>query len=238
MTAGGSRLKARGKGFCLQPAACSLQPNGFTFVELSLAATMRSILFVGLGAHLQGGIRVWRRVTETVESVQRQRAAVERLERDMANAFVYGDPREDVPLPKPEFEADRLRWFTVGSATPDPTPRVRVVSYWCGSSGGSREGLWRASQTISEARSGAQPTTEVPLLPTCEDFSIRYGYLPIDETSQSLEWDRRWRFDATKEIPQLVDVSFTTSGRRIRRVFAIPVGVLKQKPAEEGGGTP
>ena len=37
----------------------------FTLVELLIAATMMSILVVGLSAHLRGGLTVWRRVTDT-----------------------------------------------------------------------------------------------------------------------------------------------------------------------------
>ncbi len=74
--------------------------NGFTFVELLIAATIMSVLFVGLGSHLRGGILVWRRATATAETVQRERVGFDRMERDLANAFAYGATRSTcAPIP-------------------------------------------------------------------------------------------------------------------------------------------
>ena len=88
---------------------------GFTLVELLLAATLISILFVGLGAHLRGGIIVWRRTTQTGEQLQRRRVAFTRLERDLANAIRYDDRGTAYGaalglLPPTRFSADTPAW--------------------------------------------------------------------------------------------------------------------------------
>ena len=85
-------------------------PNGpgFTLVELLIAATMMSVLFIGLGSHLRGGIAVWRQTTQRVDALQRERVALDRLERDLANSVIY-DQRdtaygvEEGKLPPPQF---------------------------------------------------------------------------------------------------------------------------------------
>src|SRR3989338_7951880 len=67
---------------------------GFTLVELLIAATMMSVLFIGLGGHLRGGIIVWRQTTQRVDALQRERVTFDRLERDLANGIVY-DARDE-----------------------------------------------------------------------------------------------------------------------------------------------
>ena len=132
----GSGLWALGK--CSQPRALSPEPSapsGFTFVELLIAATMISVLIVGLAAHLRGGIIVWQRATQTTEALQRQRVALGRLERELANAIVY-DERDaaygsrEGQLPSPEFGAHDLRWFTVVPSGKGIST-VRFVTYEC-----------------------------------------------------------------------------------------------------------
>ena len=174
------------------PSAIS---SGFTFIELIVAATMLAVLFVGLGAHLRGGLMVWQQVTSTGERLQRRRMAMERLERDVANTIIiddraafYGD--EAGKLPWPSMEEHSMAWYIASPATRQSPARIHFVTYQCKENNGI-DGLWRTSQTIGEARSGVQPTTDFPLLPTCQDFSIRYAYLPSDETSHLLEWEGR-----------------------------------------------
>ena len=195
-----------------------LNRRGFTFVELLIAATMMSVLFVGLAAHLRGGITLWLRTTKTIESLQRQRVALDRLERDLANAFVYGAAR-----PAWEAETERVSWTTVEPASREHASRVRVVSYECGPRGGV-EGFWRISQSVSEARSGAETEPE-RLLDGCEALTIRYAYQPADP-SQPLAWETAWR-KAADALPKLVEVTLTRAEGVARRTVEIPPGLLE-----------
>ena len=204
----------------------ALRRSGFTFVELLLAATMVSILFVGLGAHLRGGLRVWGRVTAEGDARQQQHVALERVERDLANGFAY-DPKAayDGPppqLPSPQFEPDVIRVFTVEAGTPPRPGGVRLVSYWC--EPGEDGGLWRTSQSVSEARTQREPAREL-LLPDCEALRVRYAYTPPDEFV-ALEWREEWLF--ARELPRLIEVTVhRTSGPDVTRVMTIPHGSLK-----------
>ena len=222
----GSRLKAQGKVRCLQPRASSLERRGFTFVELLIAATMMSVLFVGLGSHLRGGLLVWRQTTQTVDALQREGVALDRLERDLANAINYADSRTELPLPAPSFASDELRWFTVQQRHQE-RDAIRLVTYRC-ESAEHLKGLWRTSQSVGEARAALEPVKEL-VLPGCETLHVRYAYAPAEGTG-SVEWRDEWRYP--EEMPQLVEVTLElTGGRATRRLMAIPQGSFK--PAEE-----
>ena len=219
-------------GYRLQATACSLQPaacSGFTFVELLIASTMMAVLFLGLGAHLRGGIMVWQRATQTTERLQRTRVALDRLDRDLANAMTL-DSRDDAygeepgKLPLPQFGAQDLRWYTVELDPVDRMGSVRVVTYACREEDGV-PGLWRSSASISQARAKLAPAAEL-VLPGCERLAVRYGYLPAEE-SGAIVWREQWRPDPTKEPPRLVEVSLEGAGHRATRVCTVPIGALK-----------
>jgi len=195
-------------------------------VELLIAATMMSVLFIGLGSHLRGGITVWRQTTRRVDALQRQRVALDRLERDLANSVIY-DSRDDAygaeegKLPPTQFTATALAWYTVSPATKPPS--VRFVAYACESSDGTT-GLWRASQSVGEARAHSESARDL-LLPDCEALRVRYAYTPPDEFV-ALEWREEWLF--ARELPRLIEVTVhRTSGPDVTRVMTIPHGSLK-----------
>ena len=225
----GSRLKVVGK-FSLEPRASSLERSGFTFVELLIAATMMSILFVGLGAYLRGGLTVWHRVTTTVEAVQHERVALDRLERDLANALIYDERSEPYGtdlglLPWPQFESNALACYTVTPVTPPQPPVIRFVTYACKEIDGTA-GLWRTSQAVGAARARLTVTPEL-VLPDCEQLAFRYASWSSSQPSsepQPIDWKIQWS-EAQRQLPRLVEVSVTrSSGNPVKRVFAIPVG--------------
>ena len=195
-------------------------------MELLIAATMMSVLFIGLGGHLRGGITVWRQTTQRVDALQREHVALDRLERDLANSFVYGAPEESYgteagKLPLPQWTATSLAWYTVSSAVRPPS--VRFVTYACEPHDGAA-GLWGRSQSVGEARSGREPAWEL-ILPECKTLRVRYAYAPLDETA-ALEWLEDWRYP--EELPRLIEVTVGVSaGREFQRVMAIPQGSFK-----------
>lgn len=198
-------------------------------MELLIAATMMSVLFIGLGGHLRGGITVWRQTTQRVDALQRQRVTLDRLERDLANGIIY-DSNDDAygdtvgKLLPQQFTASSMKWYTVSSAVKPPS--VRFVTYACESSDGT-PGLWRASQSVGEARTHSEPAPEL-LLPGCETLSVRYAYAPADPTAP-LEWRQEWFFE--KELPRLIEVTVRrTTGEQITRLMAIPHGSLEPVP--------
>ena len=202
---------------------------GFTLVELLIAATMMSVLFIGLGSHLRAGISVWRLTTQRVDALQRERIALDRLERDLANSVLY-DQRDDAygseegKLPPPQFGATSLAWYTVSPTTQRPS--VRFVTYACEPREDTTS-LWRTSQSVGEARAKREPSKEL-LLPGCESLRVRYAYEP-PAVSEALDWRETWLF--SKELPRLMEVTVRmSSGREVGRVIAIPQGSLKQAP--------
>ena len=229
----GRRSKVEGRSkllaFHLPPSTCS----GLTFVELLIAATIFSVLVTGLTSHLRGGGIVWRRTTETVEALQRQRAALDQLARDLGNAVIYDDRPEAYGaevgmLPPQQFAPDGMDWFTVSlSLSRSAAPSVRFVTYRCE----ELDGVWglrRTSQSVGEARARqAAPTPEL-LLEGCRELSLRYAYTPVED-GQPLEWRPQWPGGSgeTLQLPRLMEVtSRMESGQALQRVAAVPVGVL------------
>ncbi|MDP3723573.1 MAG: type II secretion system protein GspJ [Candidatus Omnitrophota bacterium] len=208
--------------------------DGFTFVELIIAATIFSVLVTGLTSHLRGGGIVWRRTTETVEALQRQRAALDQVARDLGNAVIYDTNQEaygtEAPKPPlPRFAPDGMDWFTVSlSLSRSALPSIRFVTYRCEELDGV-QGLWRTSQSVGEAR--ARQATPVPelVLEGCRGLSLRYAYAPVVDDGQPLEWRPQWPGGSggTLQLPRLVEVTARMeSGQVLQRVAAVPAGVL------------
>jgi type II secretory pathway pseudopilin PulG len=203
--------------------------RGFTFVELLIAATMMSILFLGLGAHLRGGLTVWQQATTRGDVLQHRRVALDRLERDLANAVVY-DTRADAygtgagQLPPVEFSEDAAAWFTVERAAGAKVPAVRAVTYRCETIDGVA-GLWRTSQSIGEARAQHKAAPQL-LLPGCTRLTLRYGQA-VTEGAGSIVWSDASPVEPPA-LPGLVELMVgLDSGDRFTQVCAVPTGSIQ-----------
>ena len=202
---------------------------GFTLVELLIAATMMSVLMVGLSAHLRGGLDVWRRATDGAESMQRVRVGWERMERDAANALQYAEAEaygEAFGMaPPPRFEADEAGWYAVMSGAGDEAlPAIRYVEYACTDRDGV-QGLWRFVRTVGQARAQLPPQAEL-LLPGCDTLSLRYASEAPPEQPGPFLWSPEWE-EATTQLPRLIEASMRLSdGRQISRIVTMPAGRL------------
>lgn len=211
-------VKGRGRG--QETRGKGAISAGFTFVELLLAATMLSVLFVGLGAHLRGGVLVWRRTTEGLETLQRRRVALNLLADDLANAVLFSDASADAPLPVREFGDAALGFVSADRGYGAHPPSLRFVAYRCGEEDGE-PGLWRTSQTLAQARmhEDAEPQR---LLEGCTALRLRYGYAG----AEGMEWRDTWEFP--DELPQAVEAQLELgAGAPLRQVLTIPSGALK-----------
>ena len=204
--------------------------RGLTLVELLIASTMVVILFIGLGAHLRGGITVWRRTTDTVEQMQRRRAALDRLAEELANAFVYSAAEGQAPgatseLPQAEFTADHASWYAALPFGGGQDRSVRFITYACESLEDTK-GLWRWSRPVSLARRGNPVPAELAL-DGCDGLALRYAYLASAEGQGAgqLEWRPLWV--SQDKLPRLVELTLTLDGETLRRVVVLPAGILK-----------
>lgn len=199
--------------------------KGLTLVETLVAVTTMSVLFTGLAAHLRGGVMVWHRATTTVESLQRQRRALDELARDLVNAIVYETAHPEALDAR--FLSEEARWVAVRPTTPQGPGRVEVVTYRCAQVEGV-PGLWRTRQAVGEALAGREAVSE--LLASCEELSFRYAYLPETGTGP-LVWHEAWT-DA-HHVPRLIAASIRFEPEQeVRRLTGIPSGVLKPWTSE------
>jgi type II secretory pathway pseudopilin PulG len=200
-------------------------------VELLIAATMMAVLFVGLTAHLQGGVAVWRQATVRTDRLQRRRVALDRLARDVANALVY-DARTEAygaevgRLPPPQFGAQEMSWFTVRLTPAAQLPTVQFVTWRCDTLEGVT-GLWRVAQSVNEARA-QRPAEPELILSGCQALAAQYAYQP-DDPSQPVVWRAEWD-DAERTVPRLVKVALELdTGEELARTIAIPAGELPEE---------
>jgi len=214
--------------------------TGLTLVELLMAATVFSILLMGLSPHLRGSVMVWRQTTSTAEQLQHTRVAFDRLGQDLSNAFLF-DPTGSW-TPPPLFAADRLQFYTVRPswAVPKPSDQIWFVTYELSQTDEGTTALLRSAQTVREVASSLSGTSAEALAPL-EGWSIRYGYVPEEVEPEegagpppSLQWLAGWN-DLT-HLPKLVEVSATFGEgsaflREIRQIFIIPSGSVQ--PSEE-----
>jgi prepilin-type N-terminal cleavage/methylation domain-containing protein len=223
-----ARPAARGTSFAASVAARSRGDRGFTFIELLIAATMISVMFVGLNAHLRGGVMVWRQTTERAETLQRRRVGLDRLQQDLANAVVYDERAESYGdeagrLPWPVFDDNSIAWYTVVPQGTDPA-RVRYVTYAC-EEVDDQPGLWRRSRTVAQARARLDAPGQL-VLPGCEELALQYAMLSPSPTDP-LSWEHSWMTAEQPRLPRLVRVTVRlASGERLERVLMVPAGVL------------
>lgn len=203
--------------------------RGFTFIELMIAGTMIAVLFVGLAAHLRGGITVWRETTRRVEQMQQEQDALERLARDLEQGVRYYTDNARYAqqgLPPPQFGADTARWYAA-----DSLAGTRLFSYACTTVDGAGW-LVRTQQTLDAMH--APPSPGAPpmerLLPGCATLALRYAYLPASASAGALDWQAVWPDNPSEpwSLPRLIEVRVTLeNGRQLQRVVAIPQGLLK-----------
>ena len=94
-------------------------PSGLTFIELLMAMTIASLMFVGLSAHLRGGILAWRRTMTALDAMAATRALLERCARDLAQTARCDPPAETPPLS-----------FRYGYLADDNAPQIVWRSTW------------------------------------------------------------------------------------------------------------
>ncbi len=220
--------------------------SGLTFVELLIAVLMVSILFVGLSTHLRAGMTVWERVTQSTEMRQRERTSLERLEKDLANAFVfderataYGTPSDTTLLSPAVFSSSTVAFYSVPPRDFFYGAPVQFITYWCGTIG-NHSGLWRQRRSVGESRAKQGSDPEL-ILPECERVVFSYAYLRSDDPahqSEPLDWRSSW-LDSPKALPRMIQMEMTlaervkrrgtatTTNRTLKYFLLVPAGVLK-----------
>ena len=218
--------------------------RGLTFVELLIAVMMVAILFVGLSTHLRAGMTVWQRVTQSTDMRQRERAAIARLERDLANAFVFDavlahyEPLSDnTKLSLPVFSSGSVSIYTVPTRENFYETPVQFITYSCPRP--SQSGLWRRRWSVDESRTKLDGADWELILPECKALKFSYAYLDSIDPAQPLIWLSDWE-KPREELPRLIKMEMElvektkkqgveiTSNRKLNRILFIPAGVLRK----------
>ena len=202
---------------------------GLTFVELLMAATIFSMLLVGVSGHLRGNVVAWRRTVSITNALQETRIALDQVERDLVHALVFEETGTWTPVPV--FTETKLQYYTVvpsPSADASDAGSVRFVTYALDTDH-EVTALTKSSQTIQEAHAGLAPFKQ-PLLSPVASWSVQYGFLPSD--ASAIQWKPRW--DDAPKLPRLVKVTVafpdaSPARRVLQSVVTIPVGIVPTK---------
>lgn len=203
--------------------------RGLTFVELLMAATIFSILLVGVSGHLRGSMVAWRRAVSFTDDLQQARVSLAQLEGDLSHAFAFGE----LPAwePHPVFTNTELQFYTIAprpQAGEGDAGSVRFVTYTLDTAD-EVTSLTKTSQTVQEAHADPAHRTAEPqrLLQPVESWSVEYGWLPAG--ASTMEWTTPW--DHPNQLPKLVKITVRLSRpfptqRQLRVVVTIPAGTL------------
>ena len=187
-----------------------------------MAATVASLLMMGVAFHLRGGLTAWLRATTAVDALDASRVALEQLTQDLANAvLVDGRP---TAVPPTRFGADTVQCYTLQPAR--TSAALQWITYALADTS-SGPALMRSAQPIEAARQ-ALPASPEPVLTDVEEFSLRYGYTTAQGAS-SIVWRPAW--DEAARLPRLVEVTMTfrrgaAAAPSIRQILVIPTGIL------------
>ena len=223
--------------FVLTPRISHLcSSRGLTFVELLMAATMFSIMAVGLTGHLRGAIEVWRRTIATAEGLQRTRVVASRLTQDLASAFDFDPTPEGVLLPAMQCDRHRLAFLTTSPAFGQEAVGRRA---WFVTYEAQDHRLVITRQTLREARADAErpgsfPGVRAVLVDPIDEWMIAYGYVGTRGGKPIIVWKSTWD---KQRLPGLIEAALTLPGAAhevIRSVFVIPAGVLPRLQEASG----
>lgn len=189
----------------------------FTLVELLLAAVTAALLFAAFSALLRGGWVVWARTTDGLEELRRQRAFLERVTQDLANAVAF--PTADGAQPSVRFEAQHLQFYTAESpSTDERLGRLWQIEYLVEDAPNGRALVRRARPFDSAATFD----TAQRLLTGVERLNFRYGD-PDPDAPAGIMWSSVWENE--EAMPSYVEVNVEAFGRMpVRHLFHILAG--------------
>jgi len=185
---------------CLVTSAKS--KNSFTLVEMILAVAIFAIISVSLYASFQGGIFAYRRLNNVNEAVRKEYRVFEALDKELKNAFIFGDIIEF------NGEAGAI------SFAPLNYEEISRVSYRT-----EDNNLIRTSELLSGIYQGITPEEKV-ILGGVDNFNISYAYSDPDNTETGLKWEDSWSDPAT--LPFLIKVTLDNAWRYVE----LPSGKL------------
>lgn len=228
----------------------------FTLVELLVAVTIFSIVAVTLYSSLYAGIKVFRRVQETMKFHQELRFAADEIALDLRNSLlcpIYeektaaqavlepkkepGEAEEEEPVYYFKGDEKSLTFVTLKDVLSKDNKTARqiccVTYYLKEGEGGLKDLMWMAKY---QGRGFASlPGEEEMLVSNIVDMQVFYSYEGEDEEAPPV-WLDKWEIE--EKIPLGVRMKFSFKGpgaiRDFTKTVYVPVGVLGTAEEAEG----
>ncbi len=208
----------------MRTTAFSISRQGFTLLELMVAAALSVILVVAVAALLGRGLTVWRRTDVELQQLFLVEKGLNMLGRELRNGVALADQA---------FEGTETG---VTFTTAEEPTRLSLVRYTLVSQGG-RQALVRQWEPFPNPEAVVQTKT---LIPQVKSFSLTYGILEKVEGQEQFRWSTDWQKSPNppQQLPELLRVQCEIEnppyGRPLRviREFRIPHGVLRSSSVE------
>jgi type II secretory pathway pseudopilin PulG len=186
--------------------------NGFTTVELLVAACIFSMMAYAVYSVLSVGLNAYKRIKNFAGSQTDVLLALEKVERDISSTFVISGIGFSGGVSSVSFPG--------GAA--GPAGPVTKTSYYLDASTGN---LIRKEQSYAGAisKSESEGITSAELSPL-EDLKFTYCY--YDEEKEVCEWKDSWP-GVEPPIAVKMEAAFDSGGRtvKVNRIVLIPVAL-------------
>lgn len=162
----------------------SAVPDGFTLIELLVAVSIMAMIALAVFSALAGGLNVYRRLSSSVIGRTDVLLALEKMERDLRNAF---------PLSSIGFQGDASRMRVAGLVAQEDTDGGRTMFPGCITYcyDPLTRTINREAVDYAHAISGERAQeggTEI--LASVE--SVRFSYFLVNVAAQTYEWKTSW----------------------------------------------
>lgn len=182
--------------------------KAFTLVELLIAASIFLVLAVTVYSAFRTGVWGFRDITENIDIHQAARQTLERIDKDLRNAFVYSRGNKSRFLGEDSGMSflTLLDTFTPGGMVKD----YALVSYEL--KGNTLLRLCRKNQESLNTGSEVRPEEMV-----FNVVKLKFSYGSFDFTDKTLKFQDSWgskdAVDEQKILPSAVRVTLSIKGR-------------------------
>jgi prepilin-type N-terminal cleavage/methylation domain-containing protein len=186
------------------PLNSSLRPNGFTLIELLITVSIFSVVSIAIYATFNSGMTVWRRAKETNAQDRQFLLKIEKLSRELRQAFNYNDI---------VFTAgkDRIQFPSIIDSD------ICRIIY---SFDGSKKIIFRSSEKLADIlkteKAGLEPESSAYFSGV---DNLSFSYLAFDMLKKTYIWQEDWKQD---NLPIAVKISITTKAKTYATTIVIP----------------
>ena len=205
--------------------------GGFTLLEMLIALSLVSVVAVIVAGALQLGVRAWERSETVVESLQRTRVVLNRLQHQLRAATYPAGENNDAS--KTAFAGEPHAVEYIAALAMDPSHQYGWVhvryTVEVGPDGRNRLLLFEQNLQWSDGGPDASPAAQsghsgyVELLGGFDD--LHFEFLTATTGGDTLDWRPTWRPEGKIRLPKAIRITYQeANGQPIRAIARTEAG--------------